>query len=137
PSASRVDLSGTFVFAGWADAHGHLEGLGKSLESADLRGAPTAAEAAKRMAAAAQSLPAANWAEGRGWDQNRWPGQAFPDAKDLDAALPDRPAAARRVDGHALWVNTAALKAAGLDASTKDPQRGPNVRRGDGTPSRG
>ena len=135
PAASRVDLSGAYVFAGWADAHGHLEGLGKSLESADLRGAPTAAEAARRMAVAAQSLPAANWAEGRGWDQNRWPGQAFPDARELDAALPERPAAARRVDGHALWVNTAALKAAGIDASTKDPDGGRIVRRPDGTPS--
>ncbi|HKA37793.1 MAG TPA: amidohydrolase [Thermoanaerobaculia bacterium] len=135
PSASRVDLSGAFVFAGWADAHGHLEGLGKSLESADLRGAPTAAEAARRMASAAQSLPAGTWAEGRGWDQNRWPGQAFPDARELDAALPDRPAAARRVDGHALWVNTAALKAARIDASTKDPEGGRIVRRADGSPS--
>jgi hypothetical protein len=87
------------------------------------------------MAAAAQSLPAGNWAEGRGWDQNRWPGQAFPDARDLDAELPERPAAARRVDGHAVWVNTAALKAAGIDASTKDPDGGRIVRRPDGSPS--
>ena len=34
----RVDLSGAFVFPGWADAHGHLLGLGKSLEVAQLRG---------------------------------------------------------------------------------------------------
>jgi predicted amidohydrolase YtcJ len=134
PSATRVDLAGTFVFAGWADAHGHLEGLGKALESADLRGSSTAAEAARRMAAAAASLPAANWAEGRAWDQNLWPGQAFPDARDLDAALPDRPAAARRVDGHALWVNSAALKAAGIEASTRDPDGGRIVRRADERP---
>jgi predicted amidohydrolase YtcJ len=135
PDASRVDLKGTFIFPGWADAHGHLEGLGKALETSDLRGAADAPEAARRMAAKAAELPAGAWAEGRGWDQNRWPGQKFPDARDLDAVLPSRPAAARRVDGHALWVNTTALKAARIDASTNDPQGGRIERRPDGSPS--
>jgi predicted amidohydrolase YtcJ len=34
-----------------------------------------------------------------------------------------------------VWVNTAALKAAGIDASTKDPDGGRIVRRPDGSPS--
>jgi len=135
PQAARVDLTGAFIFPGWADAHGHLSGLGRSLEVADLRGASDARDAAGRMAAVAASLPAGNWAEGRGWDQNRWPGQKFPDARDLDALLPGRPAVARRVDGHAIWVNSAALKAARLDASTPDPHGGRILRREDGSPS--
>jgi len=49
--------------------------------------------------------------------------------------LPDRPALARRVDGHAVWVNTAALRAAGIDARTVDPEGGRILRRSDGTPS--
>ena len=135
PRAARLDLTGSFVFPGWADAHGHLAGLGQALEVADLRGAESAGEAAKRMAAKAGSLPAGSWAEGRGWDQNHWPGERFPDARDLDAVLPDRPAIARRVDGHAVWVNTAALRAARIDAATPDPSGGRIVRRADGTAS--
>src|SRR5450759_1707117 len=108
PRAARVDLTGSFVFPGWADAHGHLAGLGRALEVADLRGAANAGEAARRIAAVAETLPAGKWAEGRGWDQNRWPGEKFPDARDLDAVLPDRPDVARRVDGHPLWANPAA-----------------------------
>src|SRR5262249_6188841 len=84
PSAQRIDLTGAFLFPGLADAHGHLEGLGKSLEIADLRGAGDAAEAARRVASVAAKLPAGAWAEGRGWDQNHWPGAKFPDARDLD-----------------------------------------------------
>jgi predicted amidohydrolase YtcJ len=133
--ARVVDLGGAFVYAGWADAHLHLAGLGKSLEVADLRGSADADAAAKAMEAAAVSLPAGAWGEGRGWDQNRWPGKEFPDARTLDRVLPDRPAVARRVDGHAVWVNTAALKAAGIDADTKDPEGGRILRRSDGTPS--
>ncbi|MGH9398940.1 MAG: amidohydrolase [Thermoanaerobaculia bacterium] len=135
PDAKAVDLSGRFVFPGWTDAHGHLEGLGRALEIADLRGAADAAQAASRMAARAAALPKGAWAEGRGWDQNHWPGSAFPDAKDLDRALPDRPALAVRVDGHAIWVNSAALKAAGVTAATPDPEGGRILRRPDGSPS--
>ena len=133
--ARRIDLTGAFVFPGWADAHGHLLGLGKSLEIANLRGAADAAEAAARIGEVAARLPGASWIEGRGWDQNLWPGKSFPDARDLDAVLSARPVAARRVDGHALWVNTRALAAAGIARETPDPEGGRILRRPDGTPS--
>lgn len=135
PSARTVSVAGGFVFPGWTDAHGHLAGLGKSLETADLKGATNPSEAAKRVAAVASRLPLAAWAEARGWDQNRWPGGGYPDARDLDAEVPDRPAVARRVDGHAIWVNGAALKVAGIEASTPDPPGGRILRRPDGSPS--
>src|SRR5581483_409937 len=43
----------------------------------------------------------------------------------------NNPVALRRIDGHALLVNAAAMKAAGITAATKDPaggrlERGPN-----------
>jgi predicted amidohydrolase YtcJ len=133
--ARVVDLTGRFVFAGWSDAHGHLYGLGEAIETADLRGAASASVAARRMAEKAALLPSAVWAEGRGWDQNLWPGQSFPDANELDGVLPERPALARRVDGHALWVNSAALRVAGVTASTPDPEGGRILRRPDGSPS--
>lgn len=135
PRASVLAFPGAFVFPGWADAHGHLANLGKALETADLRGARDAAEAARRIGAISAKLPAAAWAEGRGWDQNRWPGGAYPDASDLDAAVSDRPVAARRVDGHAMWLNTAALSRAGIGTATPDPEGGRILRRADGSPS--
>ncbi|HEV8231809.1 MAG TPA: amidohydrolase [Thermoanaerobaculia bacterium] len=131
----RVNLAGAFVFPGWADAHGHLLGLGKSLEIANLRGAASAAEAARRIAELAARLPAGRWVEARGWDQNLWPGKTFPDARDLDAVVSDRPVAARRVDGHALWVNSAALEKAGIRTETPDPAGGRILRRPDSSPS--
>jgi predicted amidohydrolase YtcJ len=133
--ARAVDLSGRFVFPGLADAHLHMLGVGKATESANLRDSKSAADAAAAMAAAAAKLPPGPWVEGRGWDQTRWPGRQFPDARALDAAVADRPAVAQRVDGHAIWVNSAALKAANVDASTKDPEGGRILRRADGSPS--
>lgn len=133
--AKRVDLAGAFVFPGWADAHGHLLGLGKSLEIANLRGAATALDAATRIRTLALTLPAGAWVEARGWDQNLWPGKSFPDARELDAAVGDRPVAARRVDGHALWVNSLALERAGIGKDTPDPEGGRILRRPDGSAS--
>jgi predicted amidohydrolase YtcJ len=135
PDARVVDLGGRFVFPGWADSHLHLAGLGHAKEVADLRGAADAEDAAARIAKVAAGLPPGSWVEATGWDQNRWPGRAFPDARVLDAALGDRPAVASRVDGHAVWVSQAALRAAGIDAETRDPDGGRILRRPDGSPS--
>ncbi|MEP6470952.1 MAG: amidohydrolase [Acidobacteriota bacterium] len=135
PSGRRIDLSGAFVFPGWADAHGHLLGLGKSLEVARLRGSADSSDAARRIADLARKIPGARWIEGQGWDQNLWPGKSFPDAHALDAVVDDRPVVARRVDGHALWVNSRALALAGIGKDTADPSGGRILRRADGTPS--
>ncbi len=50
------------------------------------------------------------WLVGFGWDQNKWPSQKFPNKKILDSYFPDRPVFFSRTDGHASWVNTAAMK---------------------------
>jgi predicted amidohydrolase YtcJ len=131
--AQSIDLSGAVVYPGFVDSHLHLVGLGKSLESADLKGLDSAAACARKMAA--ETTPPGTWVEGDGWDQNRWNPKAFPDASVLDAVFPDRPAFARRIDGHAVWVNSAAMRAAGITPATADPAGGRIVRRGDGSPS--
>ena len=131
--AESIDLSGAVVYPGFVDSHGHLAELGRSLESADLKGIRSATECARKMAGSA--APAGTWVEGDGWDQNLWSPKAFPDASVLDAVFPDRPAFARRIDGHAVWVDTAVLRAAGITASTPDPPGGRIVRRADGAPS--
>jgi predicted amidohydrolase YtcJ len=75
------------------------------------------------------------WIVGRGWDQNRWKGKGFPTAQELDAVTGHRPAALTRIDGHALWVNSAALKAAGIGAATAEPGGGQILRDAQGAPS--
>jgi len=76
----------------------------------DLVGANSRAEIIDRLNAGAAKLPKDAWLVGRGWDQNRWVDKHFPTAADLDAAFPDRPVFLERIDGHATWVNTAAMK---------------------------
>jgi len=135
PRTRRLDLTGRLVLPGLTDAHVHVEGLGTALETLDLVGAASLKEALDRVAARARTLAPGEWLLGRGWDQNDWPGQAFPTAADLDRVSGDHPVVLVRVDGHASWVNTRALQAAALDASTPDPAGGRVLRGAGGAPS--
>ncbi len=123
PDWPRVDLDGRTVVPGLIDAHAHLMGLGEALLSADLVGSTSREDVVARLVAFARDLPPGAWVTGRGWDQNDWGGDgAFPTRADLDAAFPDRPVWLGRVDGHAGWANTAAMRAAGIDPDAAAPQ---------------
>lgn len=109
PDAPRIDAGDAVVVPGLIDAHAHLVYLGDTLAQADLTGARTRAEVVERLQAFEKSLAPGEWLLGRGWDQNRWDNTAFPTVADLDAAFPERPVYLDRVDGHAGWVNSAAI----------------------------
>ncbi|HYE96647.1 MAG TPA: amidohydrolase family protein, partial [Rubricoccaceae bacterium] len=130
PDWPRVDAGGHTVIPGLIDAHAHLMGLGQFLTQVDLVGTASKAEVIERARAFAETLPEGAWLMGRGWDQNAWPAapdgtHPFPTRADLDAVFPDRPVYLRRVDGHAGWVNTAALRALGIAPETRAPEAPP------------
>ncbi|WP_409475697.1 amidohydrolase [Stenotrophomonas sp. Y-13] len=112
PQATRVDVGKATVVPGLIDAHAHLVGLGNTLAQADLNGARSRADVVERLRAFEKTLAPGEWLLGAGWDQNRWDDTAFPTAADLDAAFPERPVYLERVDGHAGWANSAALRIA-------------------------
>lgn len=130
--ARLIDLKGAVVTPGFIDSHCHLYGLGKALAEIDLRGTTSPAQICALVAAAA---PGEGWLEGRGWDQNDWAVKEYPDRALLDEATGGRPALLRRVDGHAAWANTEALRRAGLNAATPDPAGGTIVRDAGGEPT--
>ena len=135
PRTRVIDLAGRTVTPGLIDAHSHLVGLGRALSEVDLTGAPTYDEVIRRVREAAARVPAGTWVYGRGWDQNRWPGKAFPTHEALSAAVPGHPVWLTRVDGHAALVNARALQILGIDASIKDPSGGRFLRDAAGHPS--
>jgi predicted amidohydrolase YtcJ len=129
-----IDLAGRTVTPGWVDGHCHLSGLGGALENVSLRGVASEDEVLRLVVEAAKDRAPGEWLVGRGWDQNLWGGE-FPTKKELDAAVGDRPVSLRRVDGHALWANSAALALAGVTRDTKDPPGGKILRDAKGEPT--
>ncbi len=107
--AKVTDLKGLTLIPGFIDAHGHLLGLGQSILDTDLVGTTNKSEIIQRLKKNEKNLQQGDWLVGRGWDQNDWPEKALPTKTDLDSAFPSRPVLLERIDGHAIWANTAAM----------------------------
>lgn len=115
-AAENIDAQGKAVYPGFIDAHAHFVGYGRSLFQADLFGTNTWEETVARIKAFADQHPDLPWIQGRGWDQNRWPGKTYPTNEALNTLFPDKPVIITRVDGHASIANQKALELAGIQA---------------------
>ena len=135
PDTKVVDLKGATVIPGLVDSHCHLYGLGKSLGQIDLMGTESPQQMLDIIKTDAAKFASDAWIEGRGWDQNDWEIQEYPTRQMLDAIIPDRPVFLRRIDGHAAWANSEALKRAGITADTPDPEGGEIIRDDNGQPT--
>ena len=113
---SVVDAKGATVYPGFIDGHAHFLGYGQSLYAVDLMFANSWEEVLQRVQDFVATHPGNGWIKGRGWDQNRFPGKAFPTNAELNALFPDRPVLLERVDGHASIANDKALTIAGVQA---------------------
>ncbi len=133
--ARVIDGQGKTLLPGLIDAHGHVLELGYARNNVDLVGTRTLEEALAKVKAYAAAHPEAEWIIGSGWNQEIWKLGRFPTAEDLDTAVADRPVWLSRIDGHAGWANTAALKLAGVTKASKDPDGGRIERGADGNPT--
>ncbi|OAH41449.1 metal-dependent hydrolase [Sphingobium yanoikuyae] len=120
----KLDAGGKTLIPGLIDAHGHVMGLGLSLITLDLSDTKSLAEAQAKIRAYAQENTGRKWIIGTGWNQETWGLGRFPTAAELDAAVGDIPVWLERIDGHAGWANSAAIRAAGVGATTKAPAGG-------------
>jgi len=66
-----------------------------------------------------QKTNKSEWIIGRGWDQNDWNVKEYPSLKKLDSLFPSTPVYLERIDGHAVLVNSEALKRANITIATK------------------
>ena len=118
-SADEVrDLQGAYVYPGWIDAHCHFFGYGMNLNAVDLTGTGSVEEIIDILLENRNRYQG-SWITGRGWDQNDWEVQEFPDRQMLDQYFPETPILLRRIDGHAAWVNSAALRIAGVTSASR------------------
>ena len=120
----KLDAGGKTLIPGLIDAHGHVMGYGLSLVTLDLSGTRSLTEAQAKIRAYVQANPGLKWIIGTGWNQEQWGLGRFPTAADLDAAEATVPVWLERVDGHAGWANSAAIRAAGVTAASKAPVGG-------------
>ena len=122
PQTVLLDAKGATVLPGFNDAHLHLVEGGLALEGVDLTGAVTIEEAVARVRDWAEANPDKRWVTGQGWEELETETASVRQA--LDAAVADRPVYLLSATRDAAWVNSRALKLAGIGRRTADPENG-------------
>ena len=120
----RTDMHGKVLLPGFVDAHGHIMDLGFRALELDLSGTRSLDEAKARITAYIAANPDKKWILGGGWDQEKWGLGHFPTAAELDSVSQGRAIVLDRIDSHAAWANSAAMKEAGITPATKAPAGG-------------
>jgi predicted amidohydrolase YtcJ len=134
PSTRVIDLAGRMVLPGFQDAHVHPVHGGLNRLRCDLHAARGRQACLDAVTNYARAHPDRPWIVGGGWYMDDFP-NGTPLKDDLDAIVPDRPVFLSNRDGHGAWVNSRALAAAGIEATTPDPADGRIERDAGGRPS--
>ncbi|WP_020497978.1 amidohydrolase [Sciscionella marina] len=130
PGTRVVELDGGAVLPGINDSHLHAFGVGLNRPPVVVDvGFPRVRSIAEVTAAVrerASELPEGTWIRGTGWDaaflaECQADPSRSPDRADLDAATTAHPVVLEETYGHSSWLNSTALRAAGIDADTVPP----------------
>lgn len=141
PHTRIVDLHGRLLLPGFTESHIHFIELALRASQVDVTEARSAGEVAatvgSRLATLAEHgpLPAGFWLRGGGWNVNAWADGSRPHRHLLDAVAPDTPVALDSKELHAVWLNSEALRRAGITTATPDVPGGLIERDPDGTPT--
>jgi predicted amidohydrolase YtcJ len=135
PDTEQINLEGACITPGLVDAHCHFQWYALSLRQVNLLDVPSLSEAQHRVQAKISDLSPGEWLQGRGWKNQQWADSRLPHKDDLDGIVPDHPTLLRDKSGHTGWVNSLALKIAGITSATPDPEGGEIGRDEQGEPT--
>ena len=130
-----VDLQGTVLLPGFIDTHLHPVMLIFFALNCDLGGAKSIGDVQLGLREALLKKSGDSWLVGLNFDEQNMLEKRVPDRHDLDQVSPDRPVIVIKHDGHSVFANTRAIEAAGVTASTPDPEAGVIERESNGYPS--
>jgi len=130
-----IDVAGKTVMPGFVDAHDHLIGSGWTSKGVHLFDGKSREDYIAIVKKYVEENPDLERIVGIGWSTGNYGGR--PTAKDLDEAVPDRPALILDFTAHDAWLNTKAMEIAGVTKDSPDDQPGVIywVRDEDGTPT--
>jgi predicted amidohydrolase YtcJ len=127
PETRVIDVQGRLVLPGLVDAHSHTTGVPP--DYLDLTGATSIPEIVRAVEEKARGTPPGQWivAAGpfmlwRGWDDQRLKERRLLTRGDLDPVSPQHPVLLMKEAGHALVLNSHALRLLDITKETPDPR---------------
>jgi predicted amidohydrolase YtcJ len=135
--AEEIDLGGAFMIPGFNEAHNHMISFGLTLAWIDARypAVHSIADIAEQVRRRVEQSRPGEWIRARGYDDNKLDERRHPTRQDLDTVAPENPVMVVNGSGHMCVANSAALRLAGIDGSTSDPQGGHIVHDASGEPT--
>lgn len=118
-----IELHGRLVLPAFTDAHVHPIDGALAAEGCDLKNLATEDAIVQRLTEFVSTHRDQEWIRA----SNFWlpaVGNGNPHKKILDSIVADRPVIVLSADGHNLWVNSEALRRAGISAETPEPAHG-------------
>lgn len=126
PDTQRVDLGDQVMYPGLIESHMHVWVSAVNYDWIDCSAFSnrTLDEVKKRLADAAAKAQPGEWILGKLFDPSLLEGNPDLTIADLDPITPHNPVFVLNASMHFAYVNSAALKLAGLEASAPDPEGG-------------
>jgi predicted amidohydrolase YtcJ len=136
PNTKTIDLRGKTMMPGLIDPHSHVTLTAAKLWGANISPPPVGTVASHadlkrilREYMQARQLQPGNWIFGMGYDDTSMTEQRHPDRDVLDDVSVENPIILLHISGHMLAANSMALKLAGVDEATENPEGGVIQRR--------
>ncbi len=129
----EIDLNGKTLLPGFNDTHIHISGA--PTREIDLRSVKSIDEIATKIHEKIVLLGEGQWISGYGWAEDNLAEQRNPTREDLDRIAPKNPVMLIRAGGHSSVSNSLALKLAGIDKNTPDPESGMIEHASNGLPN--
>ena len=121
-----IDLGGKMVLPGFIDSHEHCIGRGMQADWVNCASPPmiTIGDIVEALAAKAVEKPEGEWIIGHWFDESKLEERRFPTRYDLDRASTGHPIYLGRAGSHNAVANSLALRIAGINRDTPQPQGG-------------
>jgi predicted amidohydrolase YtcJ len=135
PDTEKIDLDGRLVLPGMMDSHFHFYDWALGRQQLELANEKSIQHLLDRVSRKVKELADRNWILGQGWNEFDWPEAIMPDRDRLDEVAPDHPVALWRCDLHLVAVNSMALRLAGINRDTRNPEDGVIEKDASGRPT--
>ena len=129
-----IDLAGKTLMPGLCDFHLHLAYTAEKIAAVDCE-TDSLEECLQGVAERAKTTPAGEWIIGYNWNHNIWQPPEYGTAEQLDAISSQHPILLHAKSLHAAWVNSSAMRIAGISKDSPDPDGGVILRNALGEPN--